>query len=185
MLDHKGTLRIETDNLILRRFTAGDADAMYNNWASDDEVTKFLSWPTHKDIAITNKVVSSWLDEYEKNDFYHWAIEEKSSGEVVGNITVVNQSGLHEHCELGYCIGKSFWGKGITKDALVRVINYLFTEVGFERIEAIHHLENKSSGRVMIKAGMTYEGRKRRYHKNKFGEFVDCELYSIVKGDVQ
>lgn len=52
-MKHIGTKNIETERLILRRFTLDDADAMYRNWVSDDEVTKYLTWPAHSSVDIT------------------------------------------------------------------------------------------------------------------------------------
>ena len=56
MLNHKGTKTIETERLILRQFTMADAPAMYRNWASDPEVTEFLTWPTHASEAVSAMV---------------------------------------------------------------------------------------------------------------------------------
>lgn len=62
-------------------------------------------------------------------------------------------------------------------------MGFFFNEVGFNRIQAKHHKDNPASGKVMKKAGMKYEGRLREYFKNNDGEFVDCDLYSIIKAD--
>ena len=183
MLKHTGTIRLETNRLNLRLFALDDTEAMFRNWASDDEVTKFLSWPTHSNISITEKIVLGWIDAYNEDDFYHWAIELKNSGEVVGGITVVNKSDQNERCEIGYCIGKDFWGQGITTEALKRVMDFLFNEVGYHRIEALYDTANAASGRVMEKAGMKYEGIRYGYMKNKNGKFVDCETYAKVKAE--
>ena len=59
-MNHKGTILLETNRLILRKFVIEDSEAMYNNWASEDEVTKFLTWPTHSDVEVTRAVLSSW-----------------------------------------------------------------------------------------------------------------------------
>ena len=59
-MKHLGTQRLETERLVLRRFTMEDAQAMFENWASDPEVTKFLSWPTHQTIADSRSVLSEW-----------------------------------------------------------------------------------------------------------------------------
>ena len=67
-MNHKGTIQLETERLILRRFTIDDASAMFNNWASDPEVTKFMTWPTHKDVGVSRWVLDSWIPSYEKND---------------------------------------------------------------------------------------------------------------------
>ena len=69
-MNHKGTIQLETERLILRRFTIDDAPAMFKNWASDPEVTKFMTWPTHKDVGVSRWDLDSWLPSYEKNDYY-------------------------------------------------------------------------------------------------------------------
>ena len=69
-MEHQGTKTIETERLILRKFTADDLSAIFHNWTSDEKVTEFLRWPTHKSINITKRVLESWLLEYEKPDFY-------------------------------------------------------------------------------------------------------------------
>lgn len=69
-MEHQGTKTIETERLILRKFTADDLSAIFHNWTSDEKVTEFLRWPTHKSIDITKRVLESWLLEYEKPDFY-------------------------------------------------------------------------------------------------------------------
>ena len=65
-MEHQGTKTIETERLILRKFTADDLSAIFHNWTSDEKVTEFLRWPTHKSIDITKRVLESWLLEYEK-----------------------------------------------------------------------------------------------------------------------
>ncbi len=183
MLEHKGTQDIHTNRLLLRRFFESDAQMMFDNWANDHDVTRYLTWPTHKDVEISKSVLAEWIDSYENKEFYQWAVVLKDINEAIGSISVVNLSNNNEHCEIGYCIGKLFWDNGITTEALKAVISYLFNEVGFERISAIHQSENIASGKVMKKAGMQYEGRKRKFHKNLNGEFVDCDSYAILRDD--
>lgn len=180
MLNHIGTLEIKTERLLLRRFNLSDEKDMFNNWASDDNVTKYLSWPTHTDTKVTKSVLTSWVEAYSNKENYHWGIVPINYGRVVGSISVVDISNIHDRCEIGYCIGKNFWNKGITSEALKAVIEFLFNEIGFERIQAIHHKDNVASGKVMKKAGMVFEGRLRNFHNNKDNAFVDCDMYSIL-----
>ena len=77
MLAHKGTQLIETERLILRPFTLSDANDMFKNWASDTEVSKFLSWDSHKDVMVTKSLLDYWISEYSDDKTYHWAIELK------------------------------------------------------------------------------------------------------------
>ena len=61
---------IETKRLILRKFTIDDAKAMFNNWASDSEVTKFLTWHPHQNIEITKMILNMWIEEYDNPNTY-------------------------------------------------------------------------------------------------------------------
>ena len=138
MLTHKGTQILETSRLILRRAIREDAEPMFRNWACDPEVTKFLTWPPHTNIGVTQTVLESWLAEYEKADYYQWIIVLKEIGEPIGSISVVRQNDAVEEAEIGYCIGSAWWHRGIMTEALSAVIEYLFTEVGINRIAARH-----------------------------------------------
>ncbi len=181
-MDHKGTALLETERLVLRRFVLGDAGAMYKNWASEDEVTRFLTWPTHSDAGVTRAVLSDWIAGYEKADFYNWAIELKETGELIGNISVVQVKEKTECAELGYCMGSRWWGAGIMPEAGRGVVRYLFEEVGFNRIAAAHAKNNPKSGRVMQKIGMTYEGTLRKAGFCNQG-LVDEVWYSILRDE--
>ena len=79
---HCGTHPIETERLILRQFRMTDTDAMYRNWASDPEVTKYLMWPPHSDPSVTEAILTDWVKKYEKPDHYQWAITVKENGVV-------------------------------------------------------------------------------------------------------
>ena len=183
MLTHKGTKTIETDRLILRQFTMEDAPAMFRNWANDDEVTKHLTWPTHSDVEVTKMVLSDWTSHYAKPDFYNWAIVLKENGgEPIGNISVVRINHNTECAAMGYCMSRAHWRKGVMPEALKAVVDFLFSEVGFNRIEAEHAAENPASGRVMEKAGLRYEGTLRQSGRNNQG-IVDLVWRAILRSD--
>lgn len=181
-MKHKGTTRIETERLILRRFEMEDAHDMHKNWASEDEVTKYLSWPTHGNVDITNRVLSSWIEQYGNLDYYLWGIELKEIGQVIGNIAVVGYKEGIGSASLGWCIGTRWWGQGIMVEAAEAVIKFLFEEVEFNRIGACHDTYNPNSGRVMQKIGMKYEGTLRSNGKNNQG-IVDEVWYSILRNE--
>ena len=139
-MKHKGTQLIETPRLILRMAQMTDAEPMFRNWASDPEVTKFLTWPTYQSIDSAYTILDMWIKEYEKPDFYQWMIELKEIGEPIGSISVVHHRDDIAEAEIGYCIGQSWWHKGIMTEALTAVMQFLFTEVGMNRIEAKHDI---------------------------------------------
>lgn len=180
MLNHKGTKIIETERLILRPFRSGDAPLMFKNWASDREVSKFLTWNAHRSVSDSECVINMWAAGYNENSTYNWAIVPKEFGEPIGGINVARIHENNDTAEIGYCIGKEWWGKGIMTEAFSAVIPYLF-EVGFNRIEAAHAVKNPASGRVMQKCGLTYEGTLRQFFRSTSGELLDISFYSILR----
>ena len=182
MLTHKGTQTIETSRLILRRAVRDDAEPMFRNWASDPDVTKYLTWPTYEKVETAYQILDLWASEYEKPDYYQWMIVLKELGEPIGSISVVRQNDRVEEAEIGYCIGSRWWHKGITTEALSAVIEYLFTEVGVNRVAARHDPNNPHSGGVMRKCGMKYEGTNRSCDRNSQG-ICDAAQYSILRSE--
>lgn len=179
-MKHLGTKRIETSRLILRPFVMEDAEAMYRNWASDPEVTKYLTWPAHNSVEVSKMVLTDWAAAYEKPDSYQWAIELKEIGEPIGSISVVSHNDRAELAHIGYCLGKVWWGRGIMTEALQAVMNFLFDEVGVQRVESRHDPRNGGSGAVMRKCGMKFEGCLRRSDWNNQG-ICDADWYAILK----
>ncbi len=174
------SIRFETDRIILRKFKAGDAPQMFESYASKDAVTKYLSWKTHTSVQDTegflNNVV---LPGYDKEDTYRWAIIEKETNKLIGSIDVVNTNAEKTRAELGWVLGDEFWGRGIMPEAARLVVKYLFDE-GFSRIQAFHNIENKKSGRVMQKVGMTHEATMKNYSTDNEGRVIDVDMYAIT-----
>lgn len=181
-MEHKGTVNIETERLILRRFTVDDAESVYKNWASDDEVTKYLTWPTHTSVEMSVGFMKFCVNGYAEKNSYQWGIELKENHELIGNISVVKIDDSVAGMELGWVIGRGWWGHGYTAEAARALMKYLFVEVGANRIAARHDVHNPNSGRVMQKIGMKYEGTLRRADRNNRG-IVDCIYYSILKNE--
>ncbi len=177
-----GTKRLETDRLILRRYTVADAADMYRNWASDQEVTRYLTWPCHASPEATAELLETWVMQYENGSYFNWAIELRDSGTVVGNISVVKLDESVNAAEVGYCLGRAFWGQGIMPEALRAVMDYMFEEAEINRIAAYHDVNNPKSGRVMQKAGMQYEGTHRQAGKNNQG-ICDLVCYAALRSD--
>ena len=182
-MQHLGTVRLETERLILRRFTIDDADAMFNNWANDPEVTKFLTWQPHSSVEETKMILSDWIKEYDKENYYQWAIVLKENGdEPIGGISSVKNSDRKEAVRIGYCIGKKWWHQGIVSEALAAVVKFFFEEVSMNRIESSHDFNNPNSGKVMAKCGLLYEGMNREGGWNNQG-IIDQVLYAFLSKD--
>ena len=181
-MNHLGTVILETERLILRPFTLEDAPAMYTNWAGDSEVTRHLTWPTHDSAAVSRAILADWVPLYEKPDYYHWAIVLRDLGEPMGSIGAVKVNDSVEMAEIGYCIGQRWWHQGYTSEALGAVIGFLFGQVGMNRIQAYHDVQNPHSGDVMAKCGMVCEGTLRQGARSNQG-LTDVALRAILKRD--
>ncbi|MDE7219680.1 MAG: GNAT family N-acetyltransferase [Oscillospiraceae bacterium] len=178
-MNHLGTKILKTDRLLLRPFELTDAEAMYRNWASDPEVTRFLTWPAHSSPEVSAKVLSDWVGQYEKPEYYHWAIVPTEIREPIGSIAVVGFDSRIGQPEVGYCIGKRLWRHGYVSEALSRVIDFLIGEVGASRVGSWHDPRNPGSGAVMRKCGMIYEGTLRQADWNNQG-ICDADVYAIL-----
>ena len=181
-MEHKGTRNLETGRLLLRRYTPGDGQAMFDNWASDDEVTRYLTWPTHSSVEVTDRVVADWAARYDDPAVYHWGIVWKATGALIGDIAVVRQSADIDEAELGWCLSRAFWGRGVMPEAARTVLAYLFGEVGFNRVCSRHDVNNPKSGRVMAKIGMAREGVLRKAGRNNTG-ICDMAVWAILAED--
>lgn len=181
-MEHKGTKRIETERLILRPFVPDDLDAMYENWTSDERVTEFLRWPTHKNKEASRSILNTWIESYSLPDFYQWAILPKDLGDPIGTISVVDKNEKLDIMHIGYCIGSRWWHRGYTSEAFSAIIPFLFLEVGVNRIESQHDPNNPNSGKVMKKCGLKYEGTLRQADFSNKG-IVDACMYSLLRSE--
>ena len=182
-MTHCGTQRIETERLLLRRFSIDDADAMYRNWASDPEVTRFLTWPAHSSAEVSRAVLEGWVSSYAQETYYQWAIVLKTHGDdPIGSISAVGMNDDVGMIHIGYCLGRDWWRQGIMSEALKAVMDFFFDEVGANRIESRHDPRNPHSGMVMKKCGMQYEGTMRQSDRNNQG-ICDASWYALLKSE--
>lgn len=182
-MNQLGTVQIETDRLLLRKFVISDSQALFYNWANDTEVTKYLTWPTHSSIDISEKVLKEWVKRYDDNKFYQWAIILKENGnEPIGTISVVHMNEEIDMMHIGYCIGRNWWHQGITSEAFGGIIQFLIEQVGVKRIESRHDSRNSNSGKVMLKCGLRHEGTLRNADINNQG-ICDAVMYGLLSED--
>ncbi|MBQ3231995.1 MAG: GNAT family N-acetyltransferase [Clostridia bacterium] len=182
-MKHVGTQVIETERLILRPVVREDAPAMHRNWTGDPEVTKYLTWPTHASVNVTEGFAEYLLQCYQDPKNYGWCIVLKDeSPEPIGMISVVDMNEAAESVHIGYCLGQNWWGRGVMTEALGAVIDFAFNVLGANRVDARHDPRNPASGAVMRKCGMVYEGTHRQSDRNNQG-ICDAAWYSILKAD--
>lgn len=169
---------LETERLILRKLTFDDASDVFD-YARDPEVARYLPWEAHKSIDNTIAYLNSVLAE-DAGTQLTWAVVFKPQGRVVGTAGYNWWQPEHRRAELGYALARRLWGKGIMTEAVKEIINFGFTKMELNRIQALCRDENPASARVMEHCGMQYEGLLRGYYWDK-GAARDFRIYSILR----
>ncbi len=147
---------IETKRLLIRPLTLDDAEAMFQNWASDSRVTKYLTWDAHSDVDATKIIIKKWINDYLESSTINWGIEYKENHTLIGTIGLVKVDKAFKECEIGYCMAYDYWNQGIMSEAVKELLKTLFTTFGFLKVYACHDARNLASGKVMKKAGMKF-----------------------------
>ena len=125
--------------------------------------------------------ITSLQQSYEAGKLADFAVVLEAEDVLVGSIGLEIEA-AHRHARLGYWLGTPDWNRGYATEAVSAVLAYGFTHLNLHRIYAPHFLNNPASVRVLQKVGMTFEGRMRE-HYVRFGQFVDVELYGMLKQD--
>jgi RimJ/RimL family protein N-acetyltransferase len=174
---------LETHRLFLRRPTSEDAEEAFEAYASDAQVTRYLSWTAHTSPAQTRELFHQVVDAWDLRMGHRmWLIERQEDRALLGAIGSTVQ---FHRVEVGFALGSRFWGRGYMPEALSRVCRAAFEDPRIHRVQALCDEENARSARVMEKAGMVYEGRLRRYgqHPNRSDIPRDCLIYASVRDD--
>ncbi|KHF38890.1 GNAT family N-acetyltransferase [Halalkalibacter okhensis] len=174
---------LETERLFLRKIKTDDLEDMFI-YGSNANVTKCVTWNTHQTRADTKEFIDFALDNYKNKQVAPWGIEMKGEQKLIGTIDFVWWKPVHKTAEIGYVISEDYWGKGITTEAVKRLIEFGFRNMELFRIQAKCFVENIGSQRVMEKAGMSYEGTNRKDMLVK-GIHRDLKVYSILKEEFQ
>ncbi len=165
---------LETERLILRKFTSDDLGKLIET-RSDDEVIKYLGGRRLQNPEAIEKRLQFYMDCYAKFGFGMCAMSWKETGEMFGWSGLQPLDGRSE-IEVGYGMTKEFWGKGIGYECAMAWLKYGFETAGLERIVAVASPENTGSWRIMEKCGMRYEKTEMHYG-------MECVFYQISKAE--
>ena len=151
--------RIETARLVLRVPRPEDAPVMFRRWASDAEVTRFLSWLPHTELRQSELHIERVRGWWVGDESFVWFLETRSGGEVIGSVAARRSHGVN----LGYVLARDEWGKGYMTEAVRAVAEWYLAHDTVHRVWATCDPENVGSARVLEKAGFELEGRLRRW----------------------
>lgn len=174
---------LHTARLRLRAFHSGDAARVQELAALKEVAQGTLRLPHPYPAGAAEAWIADQQRDYEAVTSINFAIALQAEHILIGAIGL-DFVPEHRHARLGYWLGKPFWNKGYATEAVKGVLAYGFTRPDLHRIYAGHFLNNPASGRVLQKAGMTYEGQLRE-HYVRFGETVNLELYGILRQEFE
>ena len=164
--------------LLLRPPNLDDAGAIFQRVARDPEVTKYLLWAPHPDVAATRRVITEKLNG--SDDERTWVIELRHSGDVIGLASC--RRPVPHSVEIGYCLGRRWWGKGLMSEVLDMLLAALDADRAVYRVWATCSVDNERSARLLERAGFVLEGRLARHavYPTMGPEPQDSLLYAKV-----
>ncbi|MBN1409387.1 MAG: GNAT family N-acetyltransferase [Spirochaetales bacterium] len=173
------TKPMETDNLLLRIPSVSDAKAIFQNYATDPEVTRYLPWKPHKNIGETRRYLKGLLEKWITSKEFTWVIIDKKSRDVMGMIALRVQG---YKAEFGYVLARRHWNRGYMTEALKKIIELCFDTGSIYRVWGVCDIENPASKRVMEKSGLSYEGILKKFirHPNISDVPRDVQCYAIT-----
>jgi len=174
---------LTTERLTLRRITPDDTDAIYE-YGRDPEVARYVLWDQHISRQTTVGFVRETINAYLDGNIAPWGLALRTNNVIIGTIGFVDWRFAHCCAEIGYALARQHWNQGYTSEAARAVIDFGFTQMDLNRIEARCDVHNVGSARVMEKAGMTYEGTLRQEMIVK-GRVSDMKMYAILRQDWQ
>jgi [ribosomal protein S5]-alanine N-acetyltransferase len=165
---------------MLRRPVLEDAASIFECYACDPEVTRYLTWRPHETIRRTQEFLRRCHAFWERSEAFPWAIVPKGEAHPIGMIDLRPQG---ERAEIGYVLGRSFWRRGYMTEAAHAVVQWALSQAEIYRVWAVCDVDNAASAKVLEKIGMRREGILRRWiiHPNIDVAPRDCYCYAITK----
>ena len=171
---------IVTDRLTLRPPLASDAEGVFEGYAQDAEVTRYLVWRPHGSIEDTRRFLDRCRTGWDSGGEYTWTMTVRGSATAVGMVAC-RPTG--HKADIGYVLARQYWNRGYMTEAVKAVVGWAFNLPGMFRVWAVCDVENLASARVLEKSGMAREGVLRRWSilPNISYEPRDCFVYAAVR----
>ena len=173
--------KFETERLYLRKPVIEDVVSIFEQYAQDPEVTKFLTWQPHQSINESKLFLRRCSRVWQEGTSFPWVMIRKSDNQLLGMIEIVGID--HAGALIGFVLSQNYWGLGYMTEAVKALIEWCLKQQNIFRVWAFCDVENIASIRVLEKSGMQREGILRRWIKlPQLGQKPrDCYCYSLVK----
>ena len=150
----KAPIQLKTTRLILRQPLMSDAVEVFNRYASDAEVTRFLGWPRHESVQDTEAFLRFSAQEWDRWPAGPYLIVSRADGQLLGTTGFGFQT--PQEAMTGYVLARDAWGKGFATEALTAIID-VAARIGVTRLLALCHPEHRPSQRVLEKCGFVFD----------------------------
>ena len=176
-MNHLGTVPLETERLLLRRFEEKDAEEIFSGFVNQPE---FLYYANKEKRTLEEEKASLvGIDKKYKNpEYYNWLITLKDTGNIVGSINL-HVNSYNDSVEFNYAIDNRYTSNGYMTEALLKIKDFALNEIKVNRFQGGCAVENLASKRVMEKCGMNFEGTLKKYLKLKDG-YHDMHMFSLT-----
>ncbi|WP_214769579.1 GNAT family protein [Exiguobacterium sp. s39] len=172
---------LKTDRLFLREVLPEDATSVLA-YLSDEHVVKQMGLAAFQSEADALEEIDWYASIRRESSGIRFGIALQEDDVIIGSCGFLNQAERHQRAELGFELSPAYHGQGIAKEAAFAVIEYGFTELSLNRIEALVLPENTASQRLLERLGFQREGLLRQYEKTR-SQFDDLYMYSILRSD--
>jgi [ribosomal protein S5]-alanine N-acetyltransferase len=172
---------LETPRLILRPFAPGDAEVVHAIY-SDPVVMRYVATGPMLDLAVTQRLIEDYAAHQARHGYSFWAVFERASGMLIGD------SGLYctpgGEVELGYTLGRAWWGRGYATEAAGRWLSVAFDELGVSEVVALAEPANVASVHVLDKLGMRRDGERLAFGRPHAVFRASAPVAAYERGDV-
>lgn len=171
---------IDTQRLSLRRPTLSDAAAIFESYAADPEVTRFLLWTPHESVDVTRRFIARCEHAWFERTAYRWVLETRTDRQLLGMLSLC----WGEHAaQIGSVLARNAWGQGYVAEALEPIVDWALAQASLFRVWAVCDVDDPRSARVLEKLGMQREGYLRKWQLSPNVSPVprDCYCYARVK----
>lgn len=165
--------QVFTDRLTLKKLRYEEAEEIFYSYASKDEATRFMSWPTHQSLRDTMSFLRYADEGWKAGTDYSYSIRLVNNARLIGSFGIINESG---NLQFGYIFSPTQWGNGYATEACKAMINVLRNLQGVYRIQTFTDVDNKASANVLLKSGLIEEARLSHWFRfvNQNNQVKDC-----------
>lgn len=170
----------ETERLILRPWCEEDAESCYT-YAKDPDVGPSAGWPAHQDVEQSREIIKTALNGPEC-----YAICLKETNEAIGCIELMlhgtkDKTNSEDECELGFWLGKPYWGRGLVPEAANRLIDHAFEDLGMNKIWCGYYAGNTKSKRTQEKLGFVFKYSRKNVPVRLLNEVRDENINVLTR----